>query len=279
IERGYLYIAQPPLYGVKRSKSLVYCKDDRALEEMLIDQGYADMVLVTHDGAQIAGNDLRAIIDQAREIKHLLDPMVRKVGNADVVEQVVIAGAMNAGLLEDPERAAEVAGYIATRLDVLSPDYERGWSGAPTADGGLELRRTLRGVTETRLIDRDLLHSGEARRLDQLTAAIQDLYSHPAALHLKEQSWVVRGPVGLFDKVMELGRKGISIQRYKGLGEMNPDQLWDTTLDPDHRALLQVKISHADDAAEVFATLMGDVVEPRREFIQDNALNVANLDI
>ena len=279
IERGYLYIAQPPLYGVKKGKSLTYCKDDRALENLLLDQGFADMVLVDREGVQIAGDDLRAIIDQAREVKHLLEPMARKVGSQNVVEQVAIAGALNPGLLEDDARAEQIAGYIAQRLDVLSPDYERGWIGSPSDDGGLVFRRTLRGVTETRVIDADLLHSGEARRLDRFAPHLQDVYSHPGTLRQKDQTWPIRGPVGLVDRVMELGRKGIAVQRYKGLGEMNPDQLWETTLDPASRSLLKVKVSHADEAAEVFTTLMGDVVEPRREFIQDNALNVANLDV
>ena len=279
IERGYLYIAQPPLYGVLRGKSRSYRKDDRELEAFLIDQGIDGLVMVDHEGNQVAGNDLRGIVEQAREIKHLLEPMGRKVGASDIVEQVAIAGAFNTDLLGDDTLAQQAAEYVATRLDVMVRTFERGWTGAPSGDGGLVFSRTLRSVTETRSIDADLIHSGEARRLDQLSGHLQETYAHPLTLSLKEQSWTIRGPVGLVDRVMELGRKGITIQRYKGLGEMNPDQLWDTTLDPATRSLLQVKVSHADGAAEVFATLMGDIVEPRREFIQENALNVANLDI
>ena len=138
--------------------------------------------------------------------------------------------------------------------------------------------RTLRSVTENRTLDSDLIHSWEARRLNQLADALKETYQAPSTLTAKSQSWPIAGPIALVDQVMALGRKGISIQRYKGLGEMNPDQLWETTLDPASRALLQVKISHVDEAGEIFSTLMGEVVEPRREFIQDNALNVANLD-
>jgi len=279
VEQGYLYIAQPPLYGITRGKGRLYQKGDRELEAYLIDEGLSDVVLVAHDGAQLAGNDLRAVVERAREVRHLLEPLTRKVGNPFVVEQAAVAGGLRAAELADEATAQRLADAIAARLDRLSPDIERGWRGRPLGDGGLTFARTLRGVTEHRTIDGDLIHSGEARRLAALGDELAATYAEPATLGHKGQTWTVYGPVGLVDQVMALGRKGTAIQRYKGLGEMNPDQLWDTTLDPNARSLLQVRINHAEDAADIFSTLMGDVVEPRREFIQDNALNVENLDV
>ncbi len=279
IEAGYLYIAQPPLYGVARGKSRTYLKGDQELEEYLVGQGIEDLVFTAHGGAQVAGADLRTMVDRAREVRHLLEPLTRKVGNAAVVEQVAVAGALNFELLGDEAMAAQVASYIAGRLDALSPMIERGWRGRPSGDGGLVFERTLRGVEEVRRIDGDLVRSAEGRRLDALAPSLQESYAHPGKLALKAQEWPIAGPVALIDKVMELGRRGVSVQRYKGLGEMNPDQLWETTLDPDARSLLLVKVSHADEAADIFATLMGDAVEPRRDFIQANALKVANLDV
>ena len=279
IERGYLYIAQPPLYRAARGRSQIYLKNDGALDGHLIDQGIADLVFVTHDGAQIAGDDLHRLVEDASEVRRLLEPIARRVGNAAVVEQAAVAGAYGAGVLGDPEQAGQAAATIAGRLDLLSRPLERGWAGQSTGDGSLVFARTLRGVTETRRIDADLAGSAEARRLDSLAGFLQTHFQQPGRLIHKEDEVEINGPVDLVDRVVTLGRKGVTIQRYKGLGEMNPDQLWETTLDPNVRSLLQVKVSHIDDAEEVFSTLMGDVVEPRREFIQDNALKVANLDV
>ena len=279
IDQGYLYIAQPPLYGVQRGRERIYLKDDRALEDYLVGQGIEDMVFVHHDGVQRARADLRALVDQAREVKHLLEPLARKVGEPGIVEQLAVAGGLNPRMLDDAATAGEVATYVARRLDALSPAIERGWNGHATDDGALVFERTLRGVAEEHRIERDLVRSLEARRLDALASDFQAVYAHPGQLEHKGRSWPINGPTALADKVMEIGRKGITIQRYKGLGEMNPDQLWETTLDPEERTLLQIKVSHADEAAEIFSTLMGDIVEPRRDFIQENALSVANLDI
>jgi len=279
IERGYLYIAQPPLYRVKKGNSEVYVKDDRALEDYLLREGLDDLTLVIGDGAQIAGEDLWQVIDIARTAKHMLETMAQKVGSRDVVEQSAIAGALNTEILSDRERAQGAADYIARRLDSLADPLERGWRGAPNETGGLVFSRTLRGVTQRFTIDGDLVRSADARRLDAMAAAFQEYYGHAPTLTVKETQIRIGGPVQLVEKIMELGRKGLSIQRYKGLGEMNPEQLWETTMDAEARVLHQVKISHADDAEEVFSTLMGDLVEPRRDFIQSNALKVANLDV
>jgi DNA gyrase subunit B len=279
IERGYLYIAQPPLYRVKKGNSEVYVKDDRALEDYLLREGLDDLTLTVGDGIQIAGEDLWAAIDTARSTKHLLETMAQKVGSRDVVEQSAIAGALNPDILADPERAQQAAEYIARRLDTLADPIERGWTGAPIGTGGLTFSRTLRGVTQSYTIDGDLVRSADARRLDAMASALQEYYGRAPVLLVKETEVRISGPVQLVEKIMETGRRGLSIQRYKGLGEMNPEQLWETTMDAEARVLHQVKISHADDAEEVFSTLMGDLVEPRRDFIQSNALKVANLDV
>ena len=279
IDRGYLYIAQPPLYRAKRGQSEVYLKDDPMLEDYLfssaIDEGN---VFVPHDGAQLAGPDLRARVDEARQVKTLLSGLARHVPLA-IVEQAAILGALNPQILADDKLAGETAEYIAKRLDALEPPAERGWKGSPLEDGGLEFTRTLRGVTERHAIDGVLIDSTGARRLDERAGQLQKLYARHGVLSVKDVEFPITGPVSLVDKIMELGRKGVSIQRYKGLGEMNPGQLWETTLDPEARTLLQVRVNHADEAGRLFETLMGDVVEPRREFIQENALKVANLDV
>jgi DNA gyrase subunit B len=279
IRRGYLYIAQPPLYRAKKGSSEVYLKNDRALEEYLVGMGLQDAVLVHHDGTAISGEDLRALVSRASVARHLMEPLVRKVGDAAVVEQAAIAGALNPELLADPAQAETAAAYIARRLDALAPEGERGWVGHGDEDGGLAFERVLRGVTERREIDGPLIHSSEARRLDAMAAELQATYMKHAQLRTKEEEHRVTGPASLVSLVLKHGRKGVAVSRYKGLGEMNPDQLWETTLDPNSRSLLQVKVAHADEAEGLFSTLMGDVVEPRRDFIQSHALEVANLDV
>jgi DNA gyrase subunit B len=278
-ERGHLYIAQPPLYRAKKGDRLSYLKDDRALEAFLIEGGIAEAVLELHGGEQRAGGDLAELIRQAVRVKQLLQPLAARVGEPQVVEQAAIAGALNAEILADPERAQAVAHYIAQRLNALAAEHARGWKGLAQTDGTLVFERTLRGVTERRVIDQTLIRASEARRLDEMAAKLQQLYHHPARLRAKDLELRIDGPVALADAIFKQGRKGITIQRYKGLGEMNPEQLWETTLDPAIRTLLQVKIAHADEAETVFSTLMGDTVEPRRDFIQENALQVANLDV
>ncbi|MDP6390731.1 MAG: DNA topoisomerase (ATP-hydrolyzing) subunit B [Alphaproteobacteria bacterium] len=279
IERGYIYIAQPPLYRVQKGKSEVYLKDDQAMEDFLLREALGDAVMTLADGAQLAGEELWEVFDTARNVKHFLEPLARKTGDHNVVEQTAIAGALNLAVLDDPEMAAKAAEYVAHRLDMLADPLERGWQGRPSDSGGLEFARTLRGVTQTYEIDGALIRSAEGRRLDAMAVELQKRYDQYPTLISKDAEFRITGPVALVDQVMELGRKGITVQRYKGLGEMNPEQLWETTMDEDARTLLQVKISHADEAGELFSTLMGDLVEPRREFIQENALNVANLDV
>jgi DNA gyrase subunit B len=279
IERGYLYIAQPPLYRVKRGNSEVYLKDDRAMEDYLLRECIDEITLELADGSQVAGDDLWVLIEDARVARNHMEPIMRKVGERSVVEQSAVAGALSPSILDDEETAAAAANYVATRLDALADPLEQGWSGVPSEDGGLLFQRTLRGITQKHLIDGDLIRSRDGRSLDIMASALQKVYGQVAALKTKTDETRIEGPATLVEHLTEIGRKGLSFQRYKGLGEMNPEQLWETTMDVNARVLLQVKVNHVDEASEVFSTLMGDLVEPRREFIQTNALSVENLDI
>jgi DNA gyrase subunit B len=279
IEKGFLYIAQPPLYQVKRGSSkAVYLKDDPALEEYRISAGLKDAVFVQHDGVQRAGNDLRDLVERARATRNLLQPLVRKIGSLDVTEQAAIAGLLGLSILDNPAHIIEAARVLARRLDGLSLPTERGWRGE-AAGQGFVLTRTRHGVTERYVLEGQFLRSAEARRLDERTAELQEIYAKPGKLVAKDKETPVRGPTSLVQAVLDLGPKSGDIQRYKGLGEMNPEQLWETTLNPDVRSLLQVRVPHAAQAEETFSTLMGDLVEPRRDFIQANALEVMNLDV
>jgi DNA gyrase subunit B len=280
IDKGFLYIAQPPLYRLQRGNAkAVYLKDDAALEAYCVDTALRDSVFTQHDGVERAGNDLHDLLEQARVHRRWLQPLAGKVGSVEVVEQAAIAGALSGAVLVDPNRAIAAAHGTAARLNLLAPEHERLWQGEVIAGEGLVLSRTRQGVAERYLIDAALLRSSEARRLDTDGEKLREIYDRPGTFAARDRTYPITGPVSLVEAVMELGRRGIDVQRYKGLGEMNPDQLWETTLDPEVRSLLQVKISHADSAEETFSTLMGDLVEPRREFIQTNALSVANLDV
>jgi DNA gyrase subunit B len=278
IERGYLYIAQPPLFKVKRGQSERYLKDEKAFESFLIDEGLEGAILTLHDGSQLGGTELRGLVERARQVRGLVASLGRRYDKF-VVEQVAILGALNAEILSTAELTAQTAQALARRLDGLAPPAERGWAGEVTADGGLKVSRRLRGLPESVVIDGPLIRSVEARRLNELADELQHVYQYPPVLERKDEKITLRSPTELIDQVAAIGRRGLTIQRYKGLGEMNPEQLWETTLDPDARALLQVKVAHVDEADNIFDSLMGDVVEPRREFIQANALNVANLDV
>ena len=275
IEGGYLYIAQPPLFKVMRGKSEVYLKDQPALEEYLIQQGTDDAVLRLESGEEIAGQDLIRVVEEARLVKRILEGFPTHYPR-HILEQAAIAAAFEPGRVDTDLQG--VADKVAKRLDQIAAEYERGWTGRPTQDKGIRLTRILRGVEEARTLDGPVLRSGEARRLGTLTTGLRQTYESPAKLHRKDRAQDIFGPLDLLDAVLQEGEKGLTLQRYKGLGEMNPDQLWETTLDPEARTLLQVKIDDVAEADDLFTKLMGDVVEPRREFIQQNALSVENLD-
>ena len=279
IENGYLYIAQPPLFQVTRGKSSVYLKDESALEEHLIESGVGEVVLNLADGDQRAGGDVQKMLETAREVRRLMKPLTQHLPNATVVEEAAIAGALDPEILASPENAAGAAEYISRRLDALAPPLERGWQGAVEENGALSFMRALRGVSERLVIDQRIINSAEARGLNALRDELQDDYTRHSKLAAKDSEYNITGPISLLEAILEIGRKGLSISRYKGLGEMNPDQLWETTLDMEVRSLLQVRVAQADEAGSIFETLMGDDVEPRRDFIQENALKVANLDV
>jgi DNA gyrase subunit B len=273
IEGGYLYIAQPPLYKVNRGKSEQYLKDERALEDYLIEHGLEDSVLRLANGEERAGADLKKLIENARNVRNLLHGLHSRY-NRKVIEQAAIAGVLTPRVTGDQQAAAAAADYIARRLDVLSDETERGWTGWFDSEG-FHFERTVRGVKEAALIDQALLNSADARRLDEYAPLLQEVYAKPSTLRRKGEETPIYGPVGLFEAVTAVGRKGISMQRYKGLGEMNPEQLWETTLNSDVRSLLQVKVREVDEADDIFGRLMGDLVEPRRDFIQENALQAS----
>ncbi|MGI9356262.1 MAG: DNA topoisomerase (ATP-hydrolyzing) subunit B [Rhizobiaceae bacterium] len=280
IERGYLYIAQPPLYQVKRGKSSQYLKDEEAMENFLIESGLEEASLHLATGEVMAGADLRETIDTALRIRELLDGLHTRYGRG-IVEQVAIAGALNAELMSNREQADAAAAYVATRMDALAEETEGGWTGNirdGEHDFDVVLSRTVRGVKEAQVIDQALIGSADAHALDGHAPHLQAIYAKPAVLKRRENEIPVHGPRDLLEAIFEAGKKGITTQRYKGLGEMNADQLWETTLDPDARSLLQVRVQEATDADDLFTRLMGEEVEPRRAFIQDNALSVANLD-
>ncbi|HKQ10948.1 MAG TPA: DNA topoisomerase (ATP-hydrolyzing) subunit B [Rhizomicrobium sp.] len=274
IERGHVFIAQPPLYKATRGKSERYLKDEPELQDHLIAEGAAGATLNLHSGEAISGAHLDELIAHARQAVAALNNFPRHYPRF-VLEQAAISGAMNPEILSDAAKAADAAKYIAQRLDTLSEEYERGWHGEPTSDGGLKFWRDVRGVREAVAIDGAVIASADARRLDKMAAELQTTYLKAGTLRRKEETREIRSPSELLEAIFEWGRKGLALQRYKGLGEMNPEQLWETTLDENARSLLVVKVQHADEAGELFAKLMGDVVEPRREFIQDNALYAA----
>jgi len=272
IEGGHLYIAQPPLFKVTRGKASRYCKDQGELEAYLIGEGTEGAALELADGSRIAGEDLRERVEDARRVRQILAGFPPHYPRF-VIEQMAIEGAVGQQVTQ------EMAEAVAGRLDSIAPETERGWSGDITADGGLRFTRILRGVAETRVIDAFSLRSAEARALADMTPRLREVYAEPARLVRKDRSQGVHAPSDLLDIVMAEGEKGVSLQRYKGLGEMNADQLWETTLDPEARTLLQVRVEEMTEADEIFTRLMGDIVEPRRQFIQENALSVQNLDI
>jgi DNA gyrase subunit B len=277
IERGHLYIAQPPLYKATRGKQAIYLKDERALEDFLIDAGVENASLRLESGVEFHGDQLKGLIDEARLVRQVLNSLHTRY-DRKVVEQAAIAGALRPDVAEDPERGPAAAAYIAQRLDAISEELERGWTGE-IREGGYAFSRTMRGVTQTAVLDQGLIASQEAKKLDERAASLQDVYAKPAKLVRKNDEMQIDGPLSLFNAVLAAGRKGLQLQRYKGLGEMTAQQLWETTLDRDVRSLLQVKVKDTTDADDLFVKLMGDVVEPRREFIQENALSVANLDV
>ena len=280
IEKGYLYIAQPPLYKVKRGKAELYLKDDGAMDDYLISSAINDLVYVSASGTQHAGEDLRALIKKSRKVAESINTLATRVGaSKQVIEQAAIAGAFQQDIEDEPADGQNYAEKTAQLLNKLARKNEDRWSGEFSPTTGYRLQRTLRGVTERVNISLDNVRSPSASRLSRTGDFLREFFGGRGQLTAKENEIAaIDGPSGLYVETIAYARKGIQIQRYKGLGEMNPDQLWETTLDPDVRSLLQVRIEDAASANDIFSTLMGDVVAPRREFIQDNALKAQNID-
>ncbi len=294
VERGHLYIAQPPLYKVAKGKSEVYLKDDNALDNYLVDAGLGGVVMETAEGTR-AGDDLGGLIAHARRMKSLMAYVPRRYNGA-IIEAMALTGALDPGLAPADRKAAAEKTAAWMQLQ----DGEGQWTGEVTEEGGYGFSRLWRGVTDYHLVEAAFLQSAEARKLHRLAGEEADSYQTPSKLvkaagssaaqedavdtdgdeiALAKGETLITRPSELLEAVLAAGRKGLAISRYKGLGEMNAEQLWETTLDPENRSLLQVTVEQADLTDEIFTKLMGDVVEPRREFIQDNALNVANLDV
>lgn len=278
IERGYVYIAQPPLYKVKKGNSILYIKNEREMDDYLIRGGCDDATLVLKTGEQIAGADLVDLVAKNRKARGLIANLSKNVPER-IIEQMAIYGLFAHEFLSSANPQPQLD-KLTARLDELEAEYDRGWKASMQDDGTILFERTLRGVTEKHIIGKNILEMQEVEALNSLHNVLADTFSDISTLTSKQGVELkISGPVTFVDAIMAAGKKGITIQRYKGLGEMNPEQLWETTLDPEARSLLQVHIDHMEEADETFATLMGDVVEPRKEFIQENALNVVNLDI
>lgn len=277
IEKGYLYVARPPLFKATRGKSVLYLKDEKALDNYLIEGGLEGAILTLANGSQVGGADLRRIVNICAETEHFLKVPSRQIGAPFILEQAAVAGILNVEGYES--QSSQYAQKLAERLNLIAKEGQKSWQSEVDEAHTLCVKRTLQGVEENYKIRLSLLATAEVRQLERLKTILEEAFTGIPTLKIKDESIPIVGPLSLLELVLERGRKGFSIQRYKGLGEMNPDQLWETTLDPEVRTLLQVRIEHLDEASEIFSTLMGDIVEPRREFIQDNALSVRNLDV
>lgn len=280
LDRGYIYIAQPPLYKVKRGNSAeMYLKDDDALENYLIEAAVDEISYLDHTGADRSGKDFAEIIAKARQLKSGYVGLNQRLNNRHLTEQAAAAGVFDSSALSDVAKGTKIAGDLAERLNALAGRHEKGWTVDFIEGDGYEIKRTLRGVSETNVIGADSIKSADAVRVQALKGWMEENFAKAGTLQAKgKELATVRGAWSFYDAIMEYARKGLQISRYKGLGEMNPEQLWETTLDPNVRSLLQVKVDDAIEANDIFSTLMGDIVEPRRDFIQQNALKVTNID-
>jgi len=280
IKSGYLYIAQPPLYRIKKGKSNLYLKDDQELEDFIIQDVIESSVLTINDGSQISGNDLLSIYKKSLNISKVLNALSENnLGIYKILEQASIAGILNVSTFDSKEKANESINYLIKRLNFLENEYEKGWEGTIDSSNNVVLSRIVRDVKESFMILFEDISQGKYKNLDGVTKFLQEIFLSNCSLKTNEDVIIINSPTEIVEKMIELGKKGLTFQRYKGLGEMNPDQLWETTLDPQFRSLLKVNIEDAQEASNVFADLMGDDVEKRKEFIQSNAKRVSNLDI
>ena len=279
LTEGHLYIAQPPLFKVKKGSSEVYLKDEDTLDNYLVDQLVTDTYLTNNSDENRTSSDLKSLILSAKKQYYSIKSLSKAI-NIDLIERMAISGALDVGLLDDSEKAKVVAEFVSKSLNKFAIAGEDGWEGIYIEEEKKYIfKHDRRGVISEYVIDKSILNSSDARKLEKDAAELQETYFSGATLVKGEDSYSISGPSDLYKTSIDLGRKGLGIQRYKGLGEMNPDQLWETTLDPDARTLLKVSIDDAAEADNVFATLMGEEVEPRRNFIQERALEVENIDI
>jgi len=271
IENGYLYIAQPPLYKVQRGNAGTYLKDQAELDNFLVQQGAAGALLKLGNGETLAAGDLLRVVNQAKNITTILKKF-RNHHWLPAIEHGAIAQVLSPGKIQNDAQGA--ADKIAERLDMTAQEFERGWIGRPAQDGGLSFRRILRGVEELQTLRKTFLVTAECNKLAAMGDELNEVYQLPATLVLKQKEVAIYSPTDLIKTILDIGQKGLNLQRYKGLGEMNPDQLWETTLDPSERVLLRVKVEDVAEANDLFIRLMGKDVPPRKEFIVENALNV-----
>tara|TARA_Y100000991_G_C21926376_1_gene328835 strand:+ start:42 stop:899 length:858 start_codon:yes stop_codon:yes gene_type:complete len=281
VDAGYLYIAQPPLFRAKQGKSEVYLKDQIALDDYLIDSGIKDVSLSIDENETIYGEDLKLSVEKCINIKRVIDNIAKKIGFPQILSQLAILGVLNQKLFENDNNLTK----ISQRLNKVLANSNNEWSAKYTYKNNdndnkyLEISRINRGVKDVFVMSEENLGSDEIKTLDNAKEFLNHYFSGKCIFTSNEENYELNGPLDLATKVTDLGKKGSQVNRYKGLGEMNPVQLWETTLDPNARFLLQVKVENEGDAEETFSTLMGEAVEHRRNFIQDNALKVSNLDI
>ena len=283
IDSGRLYIAQPPLFRIKKGNSTVYKKDENDLEDYLIEEGIKNTTLKNTQNDQIAGNQLKEIIHLSKKTKNLVIPLMRRIDNSDIIEHSAIVRALDPRNLEDKEIGSEIAKYLQQRLNLISNIGEKNWKVIYKSNSIL-LERSIRGFTQKFIIDENFIVSPEAKALNEIRDELMENFYRlkeygSAIIENKNEKHNIYGPLDLIDKILEIGRSGIQINRYKGLGEMNPDQLWETTLDKNERVLLSVKITEIDAANRAFEDLMGGETDARKKFIAENSLKVANLDI
>ena len=283
IESGRLYIAQPPLYRAKKGSSVQYLKDDKQMDDFLINEGSKNLVLespsIDSKIKQTAGKDLLSLINLARKAQKYIFPLTRRIDNKTVIEQAAVIAALKPDILTDQKIAPEIAKYLALRLNTIESKV---WNVEYESNRFIIIKKE-RGVSQKFEINKEFLITPEAKSLNYLRKELMEnfgILKNGCAGILKSPSsaFEVNGPIDLIEKVLEIGKSGIQFNRYKGLGEMNPDQLWETTLDKNSRSLLLVRIDEVNEANILFETLMGDIVEGRRNFIQENSLKVSNLD-
>ena len=279
VDAGYLYIAQPPLFRAKHGQSEVYLKDQIALDNYLINSGIKDVSLSIGNNETILGEDLKISVEKSIYVKRMIEKLSQKLGFPEVIAQLSILGLLNIELYENENNLL----IINERLNKSLTETEKGWSATFTIENenikSLQISRIYRGVKDIFILTKDNILLEEAKILDSMKDFLKNHFLKKCVFSVNNSDFEIKDPISLAEKVTELGKKGSQINRYKGLGEMNPVQLWETTLDPNARFLLQVKVENEGDAEETFSTLMGETVEHRRNFIQENALKVSNLDI